>query len=128
MKKKHLKEIQRISKSIPKDLLDRLMKKELVTETSLEIMRKALANPEEVAHLVSPEELAKYKALLDSGKGNIEIEVVDPEVEKLIDEYLEREFEKSRKLGYLPPPQKMPKLKTKSKKIYANIKEDSKTI
>ena len=125
MKKKHLKEIQRISKSIPQHLLDQLTHKELQFPTLKEIVVRALSDPE-AAHLLSDEDRVKYKAMLDSGSLDSEVEVLNHDIEAQIDKYLEGEFEKARKLGRLPPPQKMPTLKTKSKRIYVeqSKKED----
>lgn len=116
MKKKHLKEIERIQKSIPKELLDKLIIKRPFSPIAKEIIMRALANPKEVEGIVSAEELEKYQAMLDSGELDRTEEVSDPEIEKQIDEYYNKEFEKARKLGRLPPPQKFPKLKSKLKK------------
>lgn len=118
MKKKHLKEIQRINKLIPTELLARLTKKQYKNPTIRDMVKRVLKNPEEVAHIVSAEDLAKYRAMEESGYLDEMEEVIDHEVEKEIDTFLEKEFEKARKLGRLPPPQKMPTLKTKSKKNY----------
>lgn len=127
MKKAHLKEIERINKNIPKELTDNLIKKELAYPVLRELAMKALNDPE-VAHLVSEEDRANYQAMLDSGYLDEMIDVVDPEIEKKIDEYLDIEFEKARKLGRLPPPQAWPKLKTKSKKNYVNNRMDTKPV
>ncbi len=123
MKKKHLREIERINKSIPKHLLDNLMKKEMAFPTVKEIMTRALTDPN-----VSEEDKAKYKMMLDSKYFDKEVEVLDESIESQINAYLDHEFEKARKLGRLPPPQKMPKLLSKSKKIYVQqSKDQSKT-
>ncbi len=124
MKKKHLREIQRINKLIPKEMLARLTKKQYKTPTTREMINKVLENPEETAHIVSSKDLAKYKAMKKSGILDEMEEVIDHEVEKEIDDFLEKEFEKARKLGRLPPPQKMPKLKNKSKKIYVESNKE----
>lgn len=123
MKKAHLREIEHISKSIPKELLNRLMKKEKVFPVSKEIMERALTDPN-----VSARDKRRFAIVLKSGHLDMEIEVMDPEVEKEINDYLDKEFEKSRALGKLPPPQKMPNINKKAKKIYVqDIKtEDTK--
>ncbi len=119
MKKKHLREIQRINKLIPSELLAKLTKKQYKNPTIRDMVLRVLKDPEEVSHIVSAEDLEKYRAMQSSGFLDEMEEVVDHEVEKEIDSFLDKEFEKARKLGRLPPPQEMPKLKTKSKQIYA---------
>lgn len=126
MKKKHLLEIQRINKSIPKELLDKLTTQQYKFPTLREIAMKAIANPLEVAHIVSPAQLRKYKEMLDSGYLDQKEEVINHDVEKEIDAFLDVEFEKARKLGRLPPPQKMPKLKNKSKQNY--VRENKEVV
>lgn len=151
MKKKHLKEIQRINKLIPKEMLDRLMKKQPVLEVTKEIITRALQDAElktiplavklkwwnpktwfkkyeyKTLWMVDGKifEKEKYQAILDSGSLDVMEDVVNPETEKEINSFLEVEFEKARKLGRLPPPQKMPTLKSKSKQIYVQQKEQS---
>lgn len=146
MKKKHLKEIERINKLIPKELLDEVTMKVPSSPISKEIILKALEDAKPQSVLVQPIiklwnpftwfkkpdwkikyfvdnieiDIKKYQAILDSGELDRMVEVVNPETEKKISEFLDIEFEKSRKLGYLPPVQRMPKLKTKSKKLYVS--------
>lgn len=150
MKKKHLKEIERINKLIPKELLDQVTMKVPASPISKEIIIKALDDARPHSKLVLPIrkfwnpftwfakakyktvwmvddieiDIKKYKAILDSGELDRMIEVVNPETEKKISEFLDIEFDKSRKLGYLPPVQRMPTLKSKSKKLY--VKDISK--
>lgn len=132
MKKKHLKEIERINKSIPKELLNKLIVLDYKFPTIRDIVIKAMKNPDEVEHIVSKEQLEKYKAMLLSGYLDQKHEMTNPEIEKQINDYLDAEFEKARKLGRLPPPQKMPILKNKAKKLYVhdtkaeNPKEENK--
>lgn len=116
MKKKHLREIQRISKTIPKELLDTLMKEEYVAPEIRAMVIDVINNPEKTKHIVTPEKLKQLKAMFASGELDQKQMVVDTDVEKQIDTYLNAEFEKARKLGRLPPPQKMPSLKSKVKK------------
>ena len=150
MKKKHLKEIERITKLIPKELTDNLTKKVPVMPVTKEIIVKALSdaklerievkkyfkwyNPftwfaeKEYKDVWKVDgkifDKKKYQMLVDSGELDREVEVVDEEVEKKIDNFLNIEFDKSRKLGYLPP---LPKLKEKSKKLYVkNFKKGKK--
>lgn len=147
MKKKHIKEIERINKLIPKELLDNLTMKVPASPISKEIIVKAL-NDAELTYILTWTKFKfwnpftwvqkpirkwewqvngitidkkKYQAILDSGELDRMVEVVNPETEKKISEFLDVEFDKSRKLGYLPPVQKMPTLKHKSKQLYGNI-------
>ena len=151
MKKKHLKEIERINKLIPKELLDNLTMKVPASPISKEIIVKAL-NDAVLTTIMTPAVIKwwnpftwfrnetyrdswlvngieidkkKYQAMLDSGELDKMIEVVNPETEKKISEFLDIEFEKSRKLGYLPPVQKMPKLKNKINKYVHKQKKES---
>lgn len=117
MKKKHLQEIKRITDSIPKELLDKLMVKQQQFPTTIEIMQRALHDP-----LVSEEDKQKFRTVLATGLLEKEVQVLDPEIEKQIDAYLNVEFEKARKLGRLPPPQKMPNIYKKSKHLYSYAK------
>jgi len=146
MKKKHLKEIERINKLIPKELLDEVTMRVLESPIAKEIVVKTLEDAE-LSYILTYTKIkwwnpftwivkpirkwqwrigdieidkAKYQAMLDSGELDRMVEVVNPETEKKISEFLDVEFNKSRKLGYLPKVQRMPKLKTKSKKLYVS--------
>lgn len=103
--------------SIPQELLSKLTKKELAWPTLKEIVERALKDGN-----VSGKDKERFEALQQSGYLNKEVETIDEVIEKQIDEYITAEFDKSRKLGYLPPPQKMPKL-SKLKKKYGKSKK-----
>lgn len=145
MKKKHLAEIRRISNNIPQELMDKLVRKELAFPGIKEVYEKSLTNTELVYEsividpfvwwkpgtwfkekmirpitrpMVSEEEKARARTLLASGYLDQETEVLDHEVEKQINDWMDAEFEKARKLGRLPPPQKMPNYRKKAKKLY----------
>lgn len=146
MKKKHLREIERINKSIPKELLDKLMVKKPMYSATRKIIENALRDAKEeiiqipikfkwwsiktwgnktqsrTVWMIDDKVIDKkrYQNLLDSGELDKTEEVVNPKIEKQINEYLDKEFAKARKLRRLPPPQRMPKLKDKSKKIYVS--------
>lgn len=115
MKKKHLAEIRRITDSIPKHLMDNLMKEELESPTIKEIAMRGLEDPS-----VSDRDKARFRAMLDSGMLDRKVKVVDPVIEKQIDEYMDAEFKKARELGRLPPPQKTPTLLKKARKNYVS--------
>jgi NH3-dependent NAD+ synthetase len=118
MKKKHLQVIERIQNSIPKELKDSLMKEERYAPVTLEIIDKALADKRG-----TPEFLEKLQALKDSGELDRTMQVVDVEVEKKIDAYMESELKKAIKRGELP--KKMEKLKTKSKQHVRRSQKDT---
>ena len=121
MKKNVIKELQRISQSIPKELLDKLMVKRLKSPTVVEVVKKALADD-----TVSKEKKEQLQHLVDSGYLNQEETVTDPEIEKQIDAYMDKEIERAIKLGRIPDPKKDKDLKDfrkKIKKLQKNAKE-----
>lgn len=106
MKAKHLRELRRITESIPKELIESLMIKEDLSPTLKEILERALLEPDTV---VIPEQKNRFKLLLDSGLVTRQVEAIDSSVEKIIDEYLTAEIDLAVKLGRLP--KKAPKMK-----------------
>lgn len=111
MQKKHLRVIQEIQKRIPQELLSKLMKKEIQSPTMKKVIEHALTLPDSE---VSPLQKRRYRAALDAGLLDREVEVIDPEIEKQIDEFMTREIDLAVKLGRLP--KEAPKLKTLTKK------------
>lgn len=99
MKKKHLRVIRDIQDRIPRDLLMRLTKTELVSPTVKAVFELALTKPDSE---VSPRQKRAIKAMLDSGRLDREVEVIDKEVEIVIDAFIGEEIEKAVKLGRLP--------------------------
>lgn len=97
MRKKHLRVIKQIQDGIPKELLMNLTKTELQSPTIKKMFEKALVDPS-----TTERQKRNIQAMLDSGKLDREVEVLDHEVEKLIDEYLKEEIDKAVKLGRLP--------------------------
>lgn len=97
MKKKHLRIIKQIQEGIPQDLLKNLTKTELQSPTIKKVFEKALVDP-----ATTERQRRNIQAMLDSGKLDKTVEVLDHEVEKLIDEYLSEEIAKAVKLGRLP--------------------------
>ena len=121
MKKSTIRELQRISQSIPKELLDKLMVTRLKSPTVVEVVKKALADD-----TVSKEKKEQLQHLVDSGYLNQTETVADPEIEKQIDEYMDKEIERAIKLGRIPDPKKDKDLKDfrkKIKKLQKNAKE-----
>lgn len=111
MRKKHLRVIKMIQDGIPRELLMNLTKTEIQAPTIKKVFELALTKPDDE---VSPRQKRNIQAMLDSGKLDREIEVLDEEVEKQIDAYMSAEIAKAVKLGRLPS--EAPVLKTLSKK------------
>ncbi len=107
MKKKHLRVIRDIQDAIPRELLMRLTKKEMQAPTMKKVFELALTKPDSE---VSPRQKRAIKAVLDSGRFDREVEVLDHEVEKEIDAIYEVEIAKAVKLGRLP--KEAPQLKS----------------
>lgn len=92
-----LKVIARIQNSIPKMWLDNVTHKEKHGAVMLEIIEKALVDPE-----VTEEIKEKCRLLKSSGYLDKEVDVENPKFTKLIDDYVEREIKKAIKRGELP--------------------------
>lgn len=97
MKKKHIKILTEINKTIPKEMTARIMKKIDRYAMQKEAMKLAISDDE------FPEEKKEiYKNLLMSGNLDIIDEEEDVEVLKEIYNYLENEIKKKIELGELP--------------------------
>lgn len=106
MKKKYLRVLHEIQESIPKELLERLMKKEIIGSTVKEVIERALKEPDDV---VSQDEKQRFQAMIDSGYLDTEIEVIDTDVDKQIDALVGAAIAKAVADGRLPA--EAPKLK-----------------
>ena len=84
-----------------------LTKMELQSPTIKKIYQKALTLPDSE---ISPRKKRAIKAMLDSGRLDREVEVLDHDVEKQIDAIMEEEIALAVKLGRLP--KKAPMLET----------------
>lgn len=109
MKTKHLRVIREIQDRIPKEWLDKLTKKELANPAAKKVIETALADPE-----LPAKKRRRYQALMDAGYLDQMVEVIDPEVEKKIDEFMTNEIALAVKLGRLP--KEAPQLETLTKK------------
>jgi len=88
-----------IQEGIPRELLMNLTKKEIQAPTIKKVYELALTKPDDE---VTPRQKRNIQAMLDSGRLDREVEVLDEEVEKEIDAYMEAEIAKAVKLGRLP--------------------------
>ena len=114
MKKRHLRVIEQINSTIPRSLLDNLMKTELAFPTMRALAEAAIKAPE------TPEdERRKYQMILDSGYFDKTVQLVDVSIEKQISEYMDAQIAKAVEEGLLPKNIRVPTLKNKSKK-YVN--------
>lgn len=111
MRKKHLRVIQMIQEGIPRELLMNLTKMEQQGATIRKVYEIALTKPDDE---ITPRQKRNIQAMLDSGRLDKEVEVLDEAVEKQIDEYMREEIDKAVKLGRLP--KQAPVLKSLSKK------------
>lgn len=76
-----------------------LTKKEIQAPTIKKIFEIALTKPDDE---VTPRQKRNIQAMLDSGRLDREVEVLDYAVEKEIDAYISAEIDKAVKLGRLP--------------------------
>lgn len=97
MRKKHLRILKQIQDGIPEELLRTLTKTELQAPTIKKVFEMALIDPK-----TTDRQRRNIQAMLDSGKLDREVEVLDHEVEKQIDGYFAEEIAKAVKLGRLP--------------------------
>lgn len=96
MKKAHIKELERINASIPKELLEKIQKEQLVTPTMKEVAEKALVSD------LPKEKKDRIYRMLKSGVFDKTELVSDPEIEKQVSQYLDEQIELSQKAGRLP--------------------------
>lgn len=120
MKKKHIRELRRITDSIPKELSSKLMRKEYASPTIREIAMRAVKDPK-----VSKRDKERYQAMIDSGYLDKMVEVIDHKIEKQISDYLETEIEKAKKLGRLPKVAPKLKLKDALRKSKKHVKKQN---
>lgn len=111
MNKKHIRVIREIQSRIPQELLMSLTKKVPQAAAVKKVFELALEKPDEE---VAPRQKRAIRAMLDSGKLDRKVEVIDKAVETAIDEFITEEIAKAVKLGRLP--KEAPKLDTLTKK------------
>lgn len=114
MKKSDLHELDRISRSIPKILTDNIEREIDSTPEMKAAFERASKDKE-----LSAELRRKSKLILDSGFWSKKHKVVNPKVEAKINEYLDQEIAKSRRIGFLSKSAKLPDLVKKAKQ-YGN--------
>ncbi len=99
------KVLAEIHTRIPKNLSKNVVSEVLATPTVLMVMEKALEMDS-----ISPEKKAKIQTLMDSGEFSRKRVVENPQIVKLIDQFVSREINKAIKSGKLPPRSKLGEL------------------
>lgn len=116
MKKKHTLVLQNIMNSIPEEYKKKLMKEQWLTPLWKKDVEDFLAGKGKNRLLIEKftGKEKELQHLYDIGTFSKTEMVVNKRIEKLIDEYLDKEIKKAIKLGLLPKKEK--ELKTKTKK------------
>lgn len=112
LKPEYSKVLKRIQDSVPQELTSKLMKKETVAPTIRLAYEMMLKDPN-----ASEETKRKAQILLDSGYLDKVVDVVDTEVEKAINQFIEDEIEAAMKRGELPKKKKYRNVGKKIKRI-----------
>jgi hypothetical protein len=101
MTEAQLKKLKEINNSVPKAWWNMLTRKVWANPTIRELVDRGLADPD-----VSKETKDKLQAVKLSSAYSEEIEVINEDIEKKIDEFLTRKVRQAIKNGSLPPPKK----------------------
>jgi len=108
------KELMRIQASIPKTYLGKLMIKAKDTKevkAFINTLKKAIKDESN-----TPEQRKKAQIILDSGILESDKEVADERIEKKIDAFINKQFERSIRLKRLPSKEELNRRKNKKKK------------
>lgn len=97
MKKKHSELLKKIYSEVPKEWIASLMKKGKVLETNKKLLQIAI---EEEGYPEEKKEM--YRNLLSSGAMDIEEEIMDAEVAKQIDDFIDSKVLIEVEAGNLP--------------------------
>lgn len=99
------RELARISRNVPVELIRKLTKKEKLAPTIEEVIKKAMSDP---TIEITPEQRQRYQNMIDAGVLDREVEVLDPEGEAAISAWYDAEIALAVKLGRLPKEAPMP--------------------
>jgi hypothetical protein len=116
------RELKRISRNVPEELLKNLLKKEKVAPTITEVIKKAMTDP---TIEITAEQRQRYQNMIDSGVLDREIEVTDPDVEKAISDWYDAEIALLVKQGRLPKEAPMPSFIKRKGIKYAKKRRES---
>lgn len=120
MKKRHLRVLEQINKSIPQALLEGLVVKMPAFSTLKQVAEAALTDPN-----TSEEDRKACESILKSGYLDKIVDTIDQGVEKQIDEYLDLQIKQAVEEGLLPASIKIPRLKRKAHK---HVRHETKKI
>lgn len=112
------RELKRITENIPKELLEGLMKSEEVAPTLTKLLTKAIELPNGEMGM-DDEKRQRFKNMIAAGVLNREVQTIDRDKEKLIEEYFEAEIAFAVKMGRLPKEAPMPDFIRKKGKKHA---------
>ena len=112
------RELKRITESIPKELIEGLMKMETVAPTLEKILTKAIELPDGEMGM-NEEKRQRFKNMLAAGILSREVQTIDRDKEKLIEEWFEAEIAFAVKMGRLPKEAPIPDFIRKKGKKYA---------
>lgn len=99
------RELQRIARNVPEELIKKLLKKESIAPTIDELVKKALAGE---AGEITEEQRRRFENMRAAGVLSREIDVIDKDGEAAIDAWYEAEIALAVKLGRLPKEAPMP--------------------
>lgn len=91
--------LNRIQDNVPKELTDKLMKKEYALPETRELVRRALADKDAP---ISAEKREQLQAVWNTGYFDQTFEVADPKIEKKLDEYYTEAIKSAQDRGELP--------------------------
>jgi len=97
LNKKQIEVIKEINASIPKHLLDRLMKKQAATPVIKQVVELAINDPD-----LPEEKKQKMRNILATGELDKQEEVADETIETEIEAFLNEEVRRAIKIGRLP--------------------------
>lgn len=121
MNSKTIKELRRISSRIPEEMLDRLMVEKDVAPVVKEVLERACKDKD------VPKKLRdKYRNIIDAGYIDLKEMIVDEDVQKEVDEWVENEIDKAIKLGRIPDPKVDKELQAYTKKSKQWIRKNTK--
>lgn len=123
MNKRVANEIKQIAKTIPQEILSKLLVEEPAYPAVLELIEKGLADPNS-----TPELKERLQLVKDSGMLNEKVVVVDKSVEALLDKWWEEELAKAIKDGRLPKTKKKGTLEELRKKGKQHARRSNKEV
>lgn len=108
----HKQILLNIQKSVPSEWLSKVTKREHIAPTVLEVMQKAISDPD-----VSEETKEECRMVLNSALMKQQVDSEVSEVAELIDAYIEKEIIKAVILKKLPPMKKRKSFEAANKRF-----------